>query len=93
MSVKPSAPVDKAPKDSIETIAYEIAAKFSLGEPNGPARLGYHIWRYLTGSYPSLDESIREVGGAMTEDASLKEMTERIAAELKSKGFEVKREE
>ncbi|MCL4509950.1 MAG: hypothetical protein M1470_02620 [Bacteroidetes bacterium] len=92
MTTKAAAQVNKFPEDSSEKIAYKIAEQVKTRESNDNNRLGYHIWRYLTGTIPTIDEAIRVSGVRLAEGETLENITEQVAKQLKERGFEVKRE-
>ena len=92
MTTKAAAQVNKFPEDSSEKIAYKIAEQVKTRESNDNNRLGYHIWRYLTGTIPTIDEAIRVSGVRLAEGETLENFTEQVAKQLKERGFEVKRE-
>lgn len=92
MTTKAAAQVNKFPEDSSEKIAYKIAEQVKTRESNDNNRLGYHIWRYLTGTIPTIDEAIRVSGVRLAEGETLENITEEVARQLKEGGFEVKRE-
>ena len=92
MTTKPAAQVSKFAEDSLEKIAYKIAEQFKTREFNDNNRLGYHIWRYLTGTIPTVDEAVRVSGVRLTEGETLENVTEKVALQIEERGFEVKRE-
>jgi len=92
MGSKAAALVNKAPDDSLEAIAYKIAEQFSTREFNDNNRLGYHIYRYLMGTIPTIDEAVRVSGVRLTNGETIVSVTEKVAQQLKELGKEVKRE-
>ncbi len=92
MTTKAAAQVNKFPEDSSEKIAYKIAEQVKTRESNDNNRLGYHIWRYLTGTIPTIDEAVRVSGVRLTEGETLENVIEKIAQQIRERGFEVKRE-
>ena len=91
MVSKASTQVNKFADDSIESIAYKIAGQFSTREFNDNNRLGYHIYRYLMGTIPTIDEAVRVSGVRLTNEETTENITEKIAQQLKEFGKEVKR--
>ncbi len=91
MTSKAPAQVNKAADDSLEGIAYKIAGQFSTREFNDNNRLGYHIYRYLMGTIPTIDEAVRVSGVRLTGGETIGGVTEKIAQLLKEAGKEVKR--
>ena len=91
MTSKAAAQVNKVSNDSLEAISYKIAEQFSTREFNDNNRLGYHIYRYLMGTIPTIDEAVRVSGVRLTNGETIESVTEKIAQELKGLGKEVKR--
>ncbi|MCL5268391.1 MAG: hypothetical protein M1469_09850 [Bacteroidetes bacterium] len=92
MTSKAPAQVNKFAEDSAEKIAYKIAGQFKMREFNDNNRLGYHIWRYITGTIPTVDEAVRVSGVRLTGGETLGGITDKIAEKLKENGIEVKRD-
>lgn len=88
MASKSPAQVNKFPDDSTEAIAYKIAGEFSTRESNDNNRLGYHIYRYLKGTIPTLEEAVRVSGVRLTKGETLDHVIEQIAQRLKDSGTE-----
>jgi hypothetical protein len=91
MTSKAPAQVNKAAEDSLEAVAYKIAEQFSTREFNDNNRLGYHIYRYLMGTIPTIDEAVRVSGARLTNGETIESVTEKVAQQLKELGKEVKR--
>lgn len=91
MTSKAPAPVNKFAEDSLEAIAYKIAAQFSTREFNDNNRLGYHIYRYLMGTIPTIDEAVRVSGVRLTNGETIESVTEKVVQQLRELGEEVKR--
>ncbi len=89
---KAPAQVNKFAGDSPESIAYSIAEQFKMREFNDNNRLGYHIWRYITGTIPTVDEAVRVSGIRLADGESLQDVADKIAEKLKENGIEVKRD-
>lgn len=92
MTTKAPAQVNRFAENSSETIAYKIAGEFKTREPNDNNRLGYHIWRYLDGTIPTIDEAVRVSGVRLVEGETIENVIEQVARQLKDKGIEVRRE-
>ncbi|MGO9482538.1 MAG: hypothetical protein ACLP05_12270 [Candidatus Kryptoniota bacterium] len=92
MTTKAPAQVNKFAEDSSEAIAYKIAEQFSTREFNDNYRLGYHIYRYLTGTIPTIDEAVRVSGVRLAKGATIDNVIEKIADQLRELGDKVKRE-
>ncbi len=93
MTTKAPAQVNKFPENSLESIAYKIAGEFKMREPNDNSRLGYHIWRYLDGTIPTLDEAVRVSCIRLVEGETIEDVTEEVARLLKERDLEVRRKE
>jgi len=91
MTTKAPAQVNKFADDSLEAVAYKIAEQFSTREFNDNNRLGYHIYRYLMGTIPTIDEAVRVSGVRLTNGETIESVTEKVAQQLKELGKEVKR--
>lgn len=91
MPTKAPGQVNKFAEDSLEAIAYKIADQFSTREFNDNNRLGYHIYRYLTGTIPTIDEAVRVSGVRLTNGETIESVTDKVAQQLKELGKEVKR--
>ena len=46
------------PEDSIERGAYNAVKSVPVVEENDRNRLGYHVYMFLKGDYPSIDEAL-----------------------------------
>lgn len=92
MTSKAPAQVNKFANDSSEKVAYKIAERIKTREFNDNNRLGYHIYRYITGTIPTLDEAVRVSGVRLADGETLEGVTDMIAEGLKEHGIEVKRE-
>ncbi len=93
MTTKPPSQVKTFPEDSFEKIAYAIAFEIKTREFNDNNRLGYHIWRYINGTIPTIDEAVRVSGVRLAEGETLQNVIDHVATRLKEKGIDVKREE
>ena len=65
MSTKPPAAVQEAAATTLEKIAYNSVATIPTEEPNERARLGYHIWRWLTSKEGTLLQAVAESGSRL----------------------------
>ena len=92
MTSKSPAQVNKFADDSLEKIAYKIAEQIKTREFNDNNRLGYHIWRHITGTIPTVDEAVRVSGVRLTGGETLKGVADKIAEKLKENSIEAKRE-
>lgn len=82
MATKPPPEVKKHPEDSLETKAYKSVEDIPTREPNDQNRLGFHVWRWLSGKQnTTLDEQITVSGARLL--ISEKEAKEKIIAKLK----------
>jgi len=86
MTSKAPAQVNKFADDSLETIAYKIAEEFSTREFNDNSRLGYHIYRYLEGTIPTIDEAVRVSGVRLTNGETMDRVIEKVSERLKEAG-------
>ncbi|HEY9166934.1 MAG TPA: hypothetical protein VIS48_12325 [Candidatus Kryptonia bacterium] len=91
MTTKAPAQVEKFGEESSESIAYKIAGTARTREPNDNNRLGYHIWRYLQGTIPSIDEAVRVSGLRLIEGETEEHVTEKVVEGLNERGLEVRR--
>jgi len=92
MTSKAPAQVNKFADDSLEAVSYKIAGQFSTREFNDNNRLGYHIYRYLMGTIPTIDEAVRVSGVRLTNGETIKSVSEKVAQELRELGKDVRRE-
>ncbi len=58
MTTRQPSGVKVFPDNTIEKIAYRSVETLPVREPNDRARLGYHVWQFLTGKIPTLQEAI-----------------------------------
>lgn len=58
MTTRPPAGVQTFPESSMEKIAYASVETVPVREPNDRTRLGYHVWQYLCGRVPALEEAM-----------------------------------
>jgi hypothetical protein len=82
MTTKPGPAVNPAAADTQERIAYDSVAEVGTVEPNDRARLGYHVWRWLTHRNGTLEELLRESGVRLTipVEQAVKLIRERLAS-------------
>ena len=82
---KPSA-VQGFTNDTLEKIAYTSVESIPVREPNDHARLGYHIWLFLAGKIPTLDEAIHDAHCRLLITES--DASALIAKKLKERGIQ-----
>ena len=82
MTTKPGPAVNTAAADTQERTAYDSVAGVGTVEPNDRARLGYHVWRWLSHRNGSLEELLRESGVRLTipVDQAVKLIREHLAS-------------
>jgi len=87
MTTKPSLPVQEFSPDSLEKLAYRIAAEIPVLEPHDADRLGYCLWAWLHERRGSLAQAIHGAGvrSALTE----KEIIQNVAQKFHEKGISV----
>jgi hypothetical protein len=84
MTTKPPSAVNPAATDSQERLAYDSVAAVETLEPNDRARLGYHVWRWLSHRNGTLTDQVRESGVRLT--MPVDEAVKLIREHLASKG-------
>ena len=62
MTTKPPSSIVELSADSLEKIAYRIAAEIPAQEPNDNNRLGYCLWGWLSDRRGSLMQAISAAG-------------------------------
>lgn len=87
MTTKPPSSVVEFPIESLEKIAYSIAAEIPTQEPNDNDRLGYCLWGWLSERRGSLLQVIH-AAGARTK-LSDEEILAVISKRLKEKGIKL----
>ncbi len=87
MTTKAPSPVQPAPADALERIAYAAVASIPTVEPHDQDRLGYNVWRFLKERRDSLEQSVRSAGARLL--LSEEEAVARIRARLKEQGIDV----
>jgi hypothetical protein len=82
MTTKAGPAVNPAAADSQERIAYDSVAAVETVEANDRARLGYHVWRWLSHRNGTLEELVRESGVRLTMpvDQAVKLIREALAS-------------
>jgi hypothetical protein len=87
MTTKPPSPVQPAPENALERIAYESVKEIPTVEPHDQDRLGYGIWRWLRFRRDPLESAVRSAGARMlvTEEEAL----QRIRASLQRQGVDL----
>ena len=66
MTTKPPSTVVEFPAESLEKIAYNIAAEVPVQEPNDGNRLGYCLWGWLSERRGTLRQAINAAGTRST---------------------------
>ncbi len=59
-------PVKEFSPETLEKKAYNGVSTIPTREPNDQIRLGYHVWRYLTRSIPTIEEAVRMSAARMS---------------------------
>jgi hypothetical protein len=85
MTTKPGPAVSPAADDTQERTAYDSVAAVATLEPNDRARLGYHVWRWLTHRNGTLEELVRESGVRLA--MPVEQAVKLIREHLSSKGI------
>jgi hypothetical protein len=62
MSTKPPLSIIEFPAESLEKLAYNIAAEIPVQEPNDANRLGYCLWGWLKERRGTLLQMVRAAG-------------------------------
>jgi hypothetical protein len=62
MSTKPPASVVEFPAESLEKLAYSVAAEIPTEEPNDGNRLGYCLWGWLSERRGTLLQTVSAAG-------------------------------
>jgi hypothetical protein len=87
MSTKPPSSVVESPVDSLENLAYRIAATIPAQEPNDNNRLGYCLWGWLSERRGTLLQAIHAAGARSK--LTDKEILGIIQKQLEEKGIKV----
>lgn len=87
MATKPPSPIEEFPPETLEQIAYSIAAGIEAREPNDQNRLGYNLWAWLKDRKGSLEQTIRAAGARTTLDE--KQVLEVVKKGLQERGIKV----
>jgi len=87
MTTKPPSTVIHSPSDSLEKLAYSLAAQIPVQEPNDSNRLGYCLWGWLSERRGSLMQAIHAAGirSTLTDE----EIFNILSNQLKEKGTPV----
>jgi len=86
MSTKPPPSVSEFPPESLEKIAYSIAADIEAREPNDRNRLGFNLWAWLRERKGTLEEAVRAAGSRTRLEQE--EIVAVIRKRLQEKGIE-----
>lgn len=62
MTTKVPSPVQPAPDQSVEKIAYESVKNIPTADPHDQDRLGFNIWRWLTLKNDPLEIAVKSAG-------------------------------
>ncbi len=87
MTTKPPSSIIEFPPDSLEKLAYSIAAEIPVQEPNDADRLGYCLWGWLTEKQGTLMQTIHAAG--TRSKLTKKEIYTIISKKLGEKGIQV----
>ena len=87
MTTKAPASVIESASDSLEKIAYAVAAEIPVQEPNDANRLGYCLWGWLSEHRGTLKETVRAAGTRSSLDAD--EIFQQVVAKLTARGVKV----
>jgi hypothetical protein len=87
MTTKPPSSIVEFPTESLEKIAYSVAAEIPAQEPNDNNRLGYCLWGWLSERRGSLLQTIH-AAGARTK-LSDEEILAAISKRLEEKGIKL----
>lgn len=85
MATKPPPAVSEFTHDSLEKIAYSIAADIEAREPNDRNRLGFNLWAWLRERKGTLEEAVRAAGSRTRADHE--ELVAMIRKRLAEKGI------
>ena len=87
MTTKAPAPVQEAPADMLEKLAYASVSSIATLEPNDRNRLGYHVWRFLMEKTGTLEQAVAESQARIS--VTHREAAAIIAESLKKQGVAV----
>ena len=87
MTTKAPPPVETAPAQSSEKIAYASVQGIPTVEPHDLDRLGYNVWRWLKYRTDSLELAVRSAGARLM--IPEEEALQRIREHLKGQGIEL----
>ena len=87
MTTKPPSSIVEFPTESLEKIAYSIAAEIPAQEPNDNNRLGYCLWGWLSERRGSLLQTIH--AAAVRTKLSDEEILAVISKRLEEKGIKL----
>ena len=91
MTTKAPAQVEKFAGDALESISYKVVDDVRTREPNDRFRLGYHVWRYLTGTIPSVEEAVRVSGVRLADGETIERVTDLVEKRLGELGLSPKK--
>jgi|OpeIllAssembly_1097287.scaffolds.fasta_scaffold2323407_2 hypothetical protein len=87
MTTKPPSPVQPAPENALERIAYASVKDIPTVDPHDRDRLGYNVWRWLKFRKDPLDLAVRTAGARMLVGEA--EALEKIRASLREQGIDL----
>lgn len=87
MTTKPPPTVEEFTPETLEKIAYSIAAAVEVREPNDRNRLGYNLWAWLKDRKGTLEQTIRAAGARTNVDE--KQILETVKKGLQERGIKV----
>ena len=87
MTTKSPASIIESPAESLEKLAYNIAAEISVQEPNDGNRLGYCLWGWLSERRGTLKQAIHAAGARSK--LTQEEIFNIISKRLEEKGIKV----
>ena len=87
MSTKPPSSVEEFTPETLEQIAYSVAATVEVREPNDRNRLGYNLWAWLKDHKGTLEQNIRAAGARTNLD--VKQVVETVKKGLQERGIKV----
>lgn len=65
--------------------AYASVRNISTVEPNDRNRLGYHVWLFLRGELPSLEEAVKQARSrVLPRTRTIEDLAEEIGRELEA---------
>jgi hypothetical protein len=87
MTTKRPLPIAEYPAESLEKIAYSIAAEVPAQEPNDNNRLGYSLWGWLSEQRGSLMQAVQAAG--IRTKLTKEEIVAILSKKLEEKGIKL----